>query len=95
MRQALQRGEHLQWCFWISDDGLDVLGLALRSHAGAAKLEYLGLFPQRPAGLLEVRGEPPSPPPTPAAPLECGDPHARDARRCDPPPDLEPVDAVE
>lgn len=94
MRQALQRGEHLQWCFWISDDGLDVLTLALRSHAGVAKLEYLGLFPERPSGLLEVRGEPPPPPLTPAAPLECGDPHARDAQRCAPPPDVEPVDAA-
>jgi hypothetical protein len=94
MRQPLQRGEHLQWCFWISDDGLDVLTLALRSHAGVAKLEYLGLFPGRPDALLEVRGEPPPPPPTPVAPLECGDPHARDTRRCAPPPDAEPVDAA-
>lgn len=88
-RQALQRGEQLQWCFWISDDGLDVLALGLRSVDGFARLDYLGVFPEPPGEPVFTRGEPPPPPSTPPVPIDCDDPHTRDPDVCAPP---EPVD---
>ncbi|MFV8753379.1 hypothetical protein ACNOYE_22750 [Nannocystaceae bacterium ST9] len=93
LRMAVWRGEHPQWCFWVSDDGLDVLALGLRSVEGHARLEYLGLFPERPHALLESVGEPPAPPlhPSPTDSINCGDPHHDDPIRC--PAAIEPEPA--
>jgi hypothetical protein len=82
MRSAIARGEHPQWCFWVSADELDVLALALRSVDGHARLEYLGVFPERPSEWTKTVGEPPPPPLRPAAPVVCGDPHHHDVVRC-------------
>ncbi len=63
---ALTRGELPMWCYWRSEDGLDVLAVALRGRSGPgwadARVEYIGLFPTAPEAALDVRGEPPLPP---------------------------------
>jgi hypothetical protein len=82
LRAALVRGEHLQWCYWVSADGFDILALGLRSIDGHARLEYLGVFPERPSELITTIGEPPPPPLLPAVPVVCGDPHHHDPLRC-------------
>lgn len=82
MRAALARGEYPQWCFWLSDDGLDVIALSLRSIEGQVRLEYLGVFPRRPTEPLGVIGEPPPPPLSPRPSIHCGDPHHHDLVRC-------------
>ncbi len=94
LRAALCRGELSQWCFWVSDDGLDILALSLRSIAGQPRLEYLGVFPQRPTAWTEVVGEPPAPPMTPRVPVTCGDPHHDDPVRCPEPIEI-PADVLE
>jgi hypothetical protein len=74
------RGEALMWCFWISEDSLDLLVLGLRGRANDGEADgrvaYLGVFPVRPAEPLVIRGEPPAPPIVPRPELVCGDPHA-------------------
>lgn len=82
LRAALDRGEHPQWCFWVSADGLDVLALGLRSVDGHARLEYLGVFPERPSEPVTTVGEPPPPPLRPPVEVVCGDPHHHDPLRC-------------
>lgn len=82
LRAALARGELLQWCYWVSDDRLDVLALGLRSVEGHARLEYLGLFPERPSEPIEASGEAPVPPSSPRPPVVCGDPHQHDVEHC-------------
>jgi hypothetical protein len=76
------RGEAMMWCFFISDDGLDLLAFGLRGRAletdADARVAYLGVFPIRPRAILSVPGEPPSPPVVPMPELVCGDPHARE-----------------
>jgi hypothetical protein len=75
------RGETLMWCFWISDDGLDLLAFALRGRVvdGQAdgRVAYVGAFPVRPEAPLVMPGEPAPPPAMPVPELVCGDPHAR------------------
>ncbi len=74
------RGEAPMWCFWMSEDGLDVLAFALRGRISDeqpdARVAYLGMFPVRPALPLEIPGDPPPPPVVPMPELVCGDPHA-------------------
>jgi hypothetical protein len=79
---AVRTGEALMWCVWASADGLDLLVFALRGQIvdgqADAKIEYLGLFPNRPTQALRIPGEPPPPPPRPLPTIICGDPHAVD-----------------
>jgi hypothetical protein len=79
-RATVTRGDALMWCFWMSEDGLDLLSFGLRGRVieseGDARVAYIGVFPLRPEAPLVVPGEPPPPPVVPAPVLVCGDPHA-------------------
>jgi hypothetical protein len=81
VQPGVTRGELLMWCFWISDDGLDLLAFGLRGRVidGEAdgRVAYIGVFPVRPEALLLLPGEPTPPPVVPTPELVCGDPHAR------------------
>jgi hypothetical protein len=91
---AVRTGEALMWCVWASADGLDLLVFALRGRIvdgmADAKIEYLGLFPNRPTHALRIPGEPPPPPPRPLPTIICGDPHALDYPEQCPPAQRDP-----
>lgn len=82
VKPRVRRGEALMWCFFISDDGLDLLAFGLRGRTLAREGEadgrvgYIGVFPIRPKAPLTIPGEPPPPPVVPLPELVCGDPHA-------------------
>ena len=82
LRAAITRGELPMWCLWASEDGLDLLIVALRGQVvdgeADARIEYIGLFPEAPRKPLRLPGEPPAPPIYPLPPLHCGDPHTVD-----------------
>lgn len=73
------RGEALMWCFWMSDDGLDLLAFGLRGRPleqqADARVAYVGVFEVRPQAPIVLPGEPPPPPVVPEPALVCGDPH--------------------
>jgi hypothetical protein len=41
-------GAEVMWCFYTSDDGLDVLTFKLRNDQGRARIDYIGFFPRKP-----------------------------------------------
>ena len=90
---AITRGEHLQWCFWISPDQRDLLVFGLRGQAEAGhadgRVEYIGVFPRKPVAPLPVPSEPPPPPLSPRPELTCGDPHTADHPGVCPEPEQE------
>ncbi len=85
------RGELPMWCFWLSEDGLDLLAVGLRGRVvdgwSDAAVSYLGLFPARPAAPVELPGEPPPPPVVPVPTLVCSDPHSVAYPELCPPPE--------
>src|SRR5690606_38133678 len=75
------RGQASMWCFWISDDGLDLIVFGLRGRVidgeADSRVDYIGVFPVRPEQPLVSIGEPPPPPVVPTPELVCADSHAR------------------
>ncbi|PRP90344.1 hypothetical protein ENSA5_65410 [Enhygromyxa salina] len=88
---AVRRGEAPMWCVWASEDLLDLIVFGVRGRVvdGGAdgQIEYIGVFPDRPARALVTPGEPPPPPIRPQPEILCGDPHAVDYPELCPPSD--------
>jgi hypothetical protein len=61
----VRNGAEPMWCFYSSNDGLDILAFKLILEGGSAKIDYVGLHPERPAGMIAPRTGAPPPPMTP------------------------------
>jgi hypothetical protein len=61
----VRNGAEPMWCFYSSNDGLDILAFKLILEGGSAKIDYVGLHPERPAGMIPPRTGAPPPPMTP------------------------------
>lgn len=64
-RPRVTRGEAQMWCFWMSEDGLDLLAFRLRGRItdgrADARITYIGVFPARPLAPVIMPGEPAPP----------------------------------
>lgn len=60
----VRNGAEPMWCFYSSSDGLDIFAFKLVLEGGSAKIDYVGMHPERPTGMI-VRPGPPPPPMTP------------------------------
>ncbi len=60
----VRNGSEPMWCFYSSNDGLDILAFKLVLEGGGAKVDYVGMHPDRPTGMI-LRPGPPPPPMTP------------------------------
>lgn len=61
----VRNGAEPMWCFYSSNDGLDILAFKLILEGGSARIDYVGLHPERPAGMIPPRTGAPPPPMTP------------------------------
>ncbi len=61
----VRNGAEPMWCFYSSNDGLDILAFKLILEGGNAKIDYVGMHPERPAGMIPPRTGAPPPPMTP------------------------------
>ena len=61
----VRNGAEPMWCFYSSNDGLDILAFKLILEGGNAKVDYVGMHPDRPAGMIAPRTGAPPPPMTP------------------------------
>ena len=61
----VRNGAEPMWCFYSSNDGLDILAFKLILEGGSAKIDYVGLHPERPNGMIAPRTGAPPPPMTP------------------------------
>ena len=61
----VRNGAEPMWCFYSSNDGLDILAFKLILEGGSAKVDYVGMHPERPAGMVAARTGAPPPPMTP------------------------------
>jgi hypothetical protein len=97
IKPEVTRGELLMWCFWMSEDGLDVLAFGLRGRVSDGEADgrvaYVGVFPDKPEAALVMPGEPPPPPVVAVPELVCGDPHTSAYPGSCPEPEAEPTDA--
>jgi hypothetical protein len=57
----VRNGAEPMWCFYISNDNLDILAFKFIHEAGSAKIDYVGLHEVRPQGQVQRPG--PLPPP--------------------------------
>ena len=57
----VRNGAEPMWCFYASDDSLDILAFKLVLEGGSAKIDYIGLLPERPSRVSPRPG--PQPPP--------------------------------
>ena len=60
-----EAGAEPMWCNYTADDGLDLLVFRLVKFKGDVKIDYVGLFVDRPTGPTYVPGAGTAPPPTP------------------------------
>ena len=51
----VRNGAEPMWCFYSSNDGLDILAFKLILEGGSAKVDYVGMHPERPAGMVAAR----------------------------------------
>lgn len=63
METFVSTGAEPMWCFYSSDDRLDLLVFKLVAVGGTARIGYVGLFRERPTGMLRV-ADVGAPPPT-------------------------------
>jgi hypothetical protein len=61
----VRNGAEPMWCFYSSNDGLDILAFKLVLEGGHARVDYVGMHPERPAGMIPPRTGAPPPPMTP------------------------------
>jgi len=61
----VRNGAEPMWCFYGSDDGLDILAFKLTLEGGHAVIDYVGMHPERPSGMIPPRVGAPPPPMTP------------------------------
>lgn len=57
----VRNGAEPMWCFYISNDNLDILAFKFINEDGSAKIDYVGLHETRPPGQIQRPG--PIPPP--------------------------------
>jgi hypothetical protein len=50
-------GAEPYWCWYMSNDNLDVLAFKFVTERGRARVDYIGMYPQRPSGPVPVRSE--------------------------------------
>ncbi len=67
METFVSTGAEPMWCFYSSDDKLDLIVLKLVAVGGKARIGYVGLFEERPDGQLRVFGAGAPPPTRPPA----------------------------
>ncbi len=77
-QEAVRTGAEPYWCYYISDDNLDLLVFRLQVIAGRGRITYVGLFERRPTGPIAVGRTDPPPPFVP--------PMLRDPSAAPPPP---------
>lgn len=65
LQDYVRGGAEPMWCFYLSQDRTDVLAFKLVVEGGAAKIGYVGLFPERPNGSFAVPPGNDSPPMVP------------------------------
>jgi len=65
LQNYVRGGAEPMWCFYLSQDRLDVLAFKLVVEGGTAKIGYVGLFPARPSGIIVVPPGNDSPPMVP------------------------------
>jgi hypothetical protein len=64
METFVATGAEPMWCFYMSDDRVDLLVFKLVAPAGKARIAYVGFFEERPTGMMPVRLDLGAPPPT-------------------------------
>lgn len=64
METYVATGAEPMWCFFMSDDRVDLLVFKLVAPGGQARIAYVGFFEERPTGMLPVRTDLGAPPPT-------------------------------
>jgi hypothetical protein len=57
----VRNGAEPMWCFYMSNDNLDILAFKLIQEGGSAKFDFVGLHEERPTGMIQRPG--PLPPP--------------------------------
>jgi hypothetical protein len=62
----VRAGAEPMWCFYISNDSLDILAFKLVPEHGSAKIDYVGLYAERPTTQIRPRTGPQPPPLTPS-----------------------------
>ena len=57
----VRNGAEPMWCFYASNDGLDILAFKLVLESGGARLDYVGMYGERPARMNARPGAQPPP----------------------------------
>jgi hypothetical protein len=57
----VRNGSEPMWCFYGSNDGLDILAFKLVVEGGSAKIDYVGMYAERPAHMIPRTGSQPPP----------------------------------
>ena len=65
LQNYVRSGAEPMWCFYMTPDQIDILAFKLVVHGGVARIDYVGMLPQRPDGPVIVRPGRDSPPMTP------------------------------
>ncbi len=50
-------GAEPYWCWYLSNDHLDVIAFKLMTEGGHARIDYIGMYPERPRGPVSLRSE--------------------------------------
>ncbi|MEZ4380272.1 MAG: hypothetical protein R3A79_02915 [Nannocystaceae bacterium] len=53
----VRSGAETYWCWYMSNDNLDVLAFKLVTEKGHGRIDYVGMYPQRPTGPVPIRSE--------------------------------------
>ena len=61
----VKNGSEPMWCFYGSNDGLDILAFKILLEGGSAKVDYVGMYAERPSRGIARPGGPQPPPMTP------------------------------
>lgn len=61
----VRNGAEPMWCAYLSKDGLDILAFKFTYEGGSAKIDYIGLWPNRPTSPVRMRSGAAQPPMTP------------------------------
>ena len=61
----VKNGSEPMWCFYGSNDGLDILAFKVMLEGGSARVDYVGMYAERPNRMIARPGGPQPPPMTP------------------------------
>ncbi len=53
----VRSGAEPYWCWYMSNDHLDVVAFKLMTEGGRARIDYIGMYPERPRGPVPARSE--------------------------------------